>query len=447
MESFAKKRSIDLVELVGEQLRANLFPGAHVVLALSGGIDSMTLLDILSRIAPVQGISVRAIHVHHGISKNADAWAEFCSKKCAAIGIPITIDRADLGPWISLGIEGAARAARYELLGRHASDALVLAHHRDDQSETLLVQLLRGSGVAGLAAMPMVREGATKTIRPLLGVSRREIDAYARSAGLVWIEDESNFDQSRTRNMLRSRVLPLLEEHFPGSGARLARSAAHLGEAGELLASLAGIDMDFCAEEHAISLSRLCEIGELRAKNLIRHWTRGRGFPFPSTAALKELWRQVRTSRLGRNPELRVAGATYRCYRGRLYLDRHRDPPASDLQLVWAGESAIVIVEMGGVIRFSPEEGRGLSVSRLRAGVVTVRARRGGERIQLHFGRPRRTLKNLMQERGIPSWRREFTPLVYCDETLVSVPGVGEDCRWHAQPGERGVIVSWNSLD
>lgn len=447
MASSVKKRSSDLIPLVGTQLRANLSPGAHVVLGLSGGVDSVTLLDILLRVAPTQEMSLRAVHVHHGISPNADAWAEFCTRLCASRGVGLSVERADLGPWRSLGLEGGARAARYELLGRHAADALLLAHHRDDQSETLLIQLLRGAGVAGLAAMPIARKGTIKTIRPLLSVPRHEIEAYARSAGLEWVEDESNEDIARPRNFLRKRVMPLLEETYPGAGARLARSADHLGEAAELLSALADIDWSNCAEGEALSLARLRELDAPRARNLLRHWSRRRNYPVPSSAALSELWRQINSARGDAMPQLRLAEGVYHRYRGCLYLDRTRIVPSADFQLSWSGENTVVIPELGGVLRFKPEEGRGLSAAKLQSGKVTVRSRRGGERLQPHPARPCRTLKNLLQERGIPAWKREFIPLVYCGDALVSVPGVGDDCVWRAEKGERGLIVSWDPFD
>ncbi len=447
MENSGKKRSIDLADVVGKQLRASLFPGAHVVLALSGGVDSVTLLDILARIASAIGISVRAVHVNHGISPNADAWADSCARICASLGIRLVIERADLRPWRAMGLEGAARAARYGILQRHAADALLLAHHRDDQSETLMVQLLRGAGAAGLAAMPVVRVGSVMTIRPLLGVSRREIDAYARKSGLEWVEDESNLDLSRPRNFLRNKVLPLLEEQYPGTGARLARSAEHLGEAAELLDVLAAIDLVLCSQDRALSIERLHELGEPRAKNLIRYWSRGLGFSAMATTALSELWRQVRHARPDAGPELRVGEAIYRRYRGCLYLDRYQEAPCAGFRRVWNGDNIVILPEFGGVLRFKPEEGRGLSVDRLRSGVVSVKSRSGGERLQTHPARPNRTVKNLMQEQGIPSWKRECMPLVFCGESLVSVPGVGDDCSWRALQGEQGVIVSWEPLD
>ena len=271
---------------LSEQLAAQLAPllPAHrsILVGLSGGVDSVALLHLLHELAPRFSWQLSALHVHHGISPNADAWAEFCAALCKGYGIPLTIERVDIAPLRNEhGIEAAARKLRHAAFASQPCDFVALAHHADDQAETLLLQLLRGAGVKGAAAMPFVSHAVTSTpsplavandlaavvgqpsqmassfiregwgegvahqpvlFRPLLHVSRREILDYAAAHGLRWIEDESNADDGYPRNFLRHRVLPLLEERFPACRDTLARSAQHFAEASELLDDLARLD-------------------------------------------------------------------------------------------------------------------------------------------------------------------------------------------------------------
>jgi len=435
-----------LPERVAAAIAPAISPGAHLVLGLSGGMDSVALLSVLDGLAPGMAFSLRAVHVNHGISPNAARWADFCAELCSRSEIPLQVETVDIGPFRSLGLEGAARAARYEVFSRIDADFLVLAQHRDDQAETLLLRLLRGAGLRGLAAMSPLRSLAgtrARLMRPLLDVPRTEIEAYAGSQGLAWVEDESNADTVRQRNFLRHEALPALERQFPAARAAIARAAANLGEARELLDAMAQGDLERCSDGDTVDVAALRALSEARAKNVLQYWFDTQGIEPLSAARLAELLRQLKDSRADAQTGLASGKWKFHRYRDRL----HVEPAASELQPefseVWNGENALPLLALGGVLKFKPEEGRGLSVERLRAGRVTVRLRRGGERLQLDHRRPRRTLKNLFQERGIPPWHRDRLPLVYCDDALVSVPGVGDACEFQAQPGEAGLIVTW----
>src|SRR5215831_19561698 len=218
MGNSRKPSSSDLPERVAATLAPAISPGAHLVLGLSGGVDSVALLVALAELAPGLRFSLRTVHVNHGISPNAASWAAFCSGLCARLAIPLQLEAVDIAPFRDLGLEAAARKARYEAFSRIDADFLVLAQHRDDQAETLLLRLLRGAGLRGLSAMAPLRAHAgtrARLMRPLLDVPRAEIEAYARDLGVKWIEDESNADTVRARNFLRHEVLPLLEKQFP----------------------------------------------------------------------------------------------------------------------------------------------------------------------------------------------------------------------------------------
>lgn len=409
----------------------------------------MTLLSVLAELATSLRFSLRALHVNHGISPNAPGWAAFCTAQCARLRIPLQVEAVDIAPYRGLGLEGAARRARYEVFSRVDADFVVLAQHRDDQAETLLLRLLRGSGLRGLAAMPPSRRvagGRARLLRPLLDVARTEIESYARSRDLAWIEDESNTDTARRRNFLRHEVLPVLERQFPAARAAMARAAANLGEARGLLDAMAQGDLDECRDGDAIDVPALQRLGEARAKNVLRYWCDAHGIEPLSAARLGELLRQLKESRVDAQTGLASGKWKFLRYRDRLHLQPAEPAPERGLNEEWNGENVFPLLALGGVLKFKPEEGRGLSVERLRSQRVTVRLRQGGERLRLDARRPRRTLKNLFQERGVPPWRRDRIPFVYCGESLASVPGIGDACEFRAEPGEAGLIVTWEPL-
>jgi len=409
----------------------------------------VALLSVLAGLAAGMRFSLRAVHVDHGISPNAGRWAEFCAAQCARLGVPLEVAQVDIDPYRDLGLEGAARKARYEVFSRVDADFVVLAQHRDDQTETLLLRLLRGAGLRGLAAMLPLRSieaGRAKLLRPLLEVPRAEIEEFARSRGLEWVEDESNADTVRRRNFLRHKVLPAIEGQFPAARAAIARAAGHLAEAGELLDAMAQNDLQECSEGGAVDVPALLGLGEPRARNVLRYWCDTHGIePLPA-ARLGELLRQLKESRTDARTSLAAGGWRFLRYRDRLHLRPAAAAVEQDMREVWNGENALPLLALGGVLKFKPEEGRGLSVARLRSECVTVRLRRGGERLRLDHRRPRRSLKNLFQEQGVPPWHRDRLPLVYCGERLVSVPGIGDACEFRAQPGEAGLIVTWEPL-
>jgi tRNA(Ile)-lysidine synthase len=412
-------------------------------------MDSVALLSVLAGLAAGMRFALRAVHVNHGISSNAGRWAEFCAALCARLAVPLEVAQVDIAPYRDLGLEGAARKARYEVFSRVDADFVVLAQHRDDQTETLLLRLLRGAGLRGLAAMRAWRPiagGSARLLRPLLEVARAEIEEFARARGLEWIEDESNADTARRRNFLRHRVLPAIEEQFPAARAAIARAAGHLAEAGELLDAMAQNDLRECGEGGAVDVPALLGLGEPRARNVLRYWCDIHGIEPLAAARLGELLRQLKESRVDARSALSAGTWRLLRYRDRLHLRPAPEPVAPDMREAWNGENALPLLALGGVLKFKPEEGRGLSVARLRSERVTVRLRRGGERLRLDHRRPRRSLKNLFQEQGVPPWHRDRLPLVYCGESLVCVPGIGDACEFRAQPGEAGLIVTWEPL-
>jgi tRNA(Ile)-lysidine synthase len=450
MAGSRKRAQGDLLERVRRRLVEHVPRGARVTLGLSGGVDSIAALDLLARLAPSHPFTLSCLHVNHGISPNAGRWARFARAAARRYGARCSVRVVDLAPHRTLGREGAARAARYAAFARADADFVVLAQHQDDQAETVLLQLLRGAGLPGLAAMPVIRgqaaRGAPKLLRPLLDVARAEIEAYARERHLEWIEDETNADERHARNRLRRRVMPVLRELNPAAAANLARSAGHLAEAEALARSLAEIDARDATENGRLRVAALARLPPARAKNVLRWMVSAAGGRAPDSARLDEALRQLLAARADGVVRVALEDLELRRFRGAVWVLARRGQPRRDWRAAWDGRRTWPLPELGGVLRFERSESTGISAAALAEGPVEVRIRTGGERFQPDERRPRRTLKSLLQEAGVPPWERERLPLVYCGGTLAFVPGIGVAATLRARPRERGVVVSWQRL-
>jgi tRNA(Ile)-lysidine synthase len=420
----------------------------RIAVGLSGGRDSMALLDALAAAAPAHGIVVSAVHVDHGLSPHARAWSDFCAAECARRRVPLTVEPVNVSRTARSGIEAAARAARYLVYDGVAADAVALAHHADDQAETLLLQLVRGAGPHGLAAMPMlrVRSGMPALLRPFLALPRRTIDAYARARGLAFVDDESNADVALRRNFLRHELLPRLAAVFPGCPATLARAALHQAEAALLCDELAAIDarealaIDADAGEtlDRRTFGALAATAPHRARNVLRWFLRRHGLRAPSAARLAAMQRQLVAAAGDARVRLAHDGVELGVHRGRIVI--HAASVAA-FALPWRGETKLALPH--GTLEFAPAEGRGLALSVLERGPIVVRPRGGGERIRLGEGRPRQALKRLLQSAGVPAWQRDALPLVWCGDALAAVPGIGVDVAFAAHGAAPGRELRW----
>ena len=426
--------------------------GERLVAGLSGGLDSVVLLDLLSRIARRRRFTLAALHVNHQLSPNAARWTRFCRELCRERGIPLRVVRVSVARGDSL--EAAARAARYAVYRRQRADYLALAHNKDDQAETFFLQLLRGAGVKGLSAMPMVREDrarngkagsfrAPSILRPLLEVTRGEILAYAAERRLKWVEDESNQDTYFLRNFLRREVLPVIARRVPAYRATVARAAHHLAEAAGLLDVLAASDGAGSLGEDTLEVDALRRLPLPRARNLLRYFLASREAAMPGTEHLGEALRQACTASADSRVCIELGDATLRRYAGRLYVVREAGLLPAGYTRVWRGEHKVALPELGGVLMLTRARGAGISLARLRSAAVTLRMRRGGERLRPDGRRPRRSLKNLLQEARVPPWERERLPLIYCGEELVWAPGVGVAFEFQASRHERALRPVW----
>lgn len=304
MVASRNRLSPDLPERVGAFLADRFGSLSRIDVGLSGGIDSVVLLHLLRR---VSRLPVRAIHVHHGLSPNADSWAVFCQDFCHSLRVDLTICHVSVDRSQGDGLEAAARNARYGAFAGLQLDGIFLAQHRGDQAETVLLNLLRGTGLIGLAAMPQERtRGDLRILRPLLDTGRGEIEAYARSEGLQWIEDESNADCRLTRNFIRHKVLLGLQARFPNTEQVLAGTAGHLAESVLLLDELAASDWLAVSMEHALPMKEVRRMAPIRLKNVLRWRLRNLGWQVPVATRLEEFTRQLLTAGTDRHPALEL---------------------------------------------------------------------------------------------------------------------------------------------
>ena len=292
------------MQAVAACLARNASPGQAVTVGFSGGLDSTVLLHAASRVASDAALTLAALHVHHGLSGNADSWADSCAKVCASLGIPLTVLRVDVPRQSGEGFEGAARRLRHKALTDQPADRILLAHHADDQAETVLHNLLRGTGVRGAAAMPQSRG---RILRPLLRLGRAALLEYARTHHLVWIEDESNADIHYTRNFLRREILPAIAARFPRASEQLAAAAGHFSEANSLLDELAVMDLGGRNPEFPLPLRLFRSLSDARARNLLRAMLGWYGVQPPDERRLKEFVRQLQTAGMDRHPRIDLA--------------------------------------------------------------------------------------------------------------------------------------------
>jgi len=439
----------DLAAIVQGALEAHAARGKRIAIGLSGGMDSVVLLDLFDGLRDTAELSLSAIHVNHQISSHAREWEDFCRSLCEQRGIALTVQVVRVTPDGS-GVEAAARQSRYGAFASVDADFVALAHHLDDQAETFLLQLLRGAGPKGLAGMPVVRqqnaavpdETPPLILRPLLDVRRSRIEAYAKSRRLEWVEDDSNADARFDRNYLRNELLVLLDARFPAYRETLARAARNLADHVLLAEELARIDAQ-SLDRGAVSAERLRQLSDARALNLLRQLFSDHGLQMPPRARLEEALRQCREA--GRDAEIQVTfgGAHLRCYRDRVELVEDSPDMPANWQSRWDGLHELILPDGLGVLRSRAVIGEGIARRHFEIRAATVRGRSGGERMQPGENRPRRALKNLLQEHAVPPWERSRMPLVFFGEQLAWVPGIGVAAEFRAAAMEPGIAPEW----
>lgn len=438
-------------------LRTHVKQGDHLCIALSGGVDSIVLLDVLAIFSQQMQFTLSAVHINHGISSNATTWSQFCCKRSHDYGVSIWVAYLHIRKARGVSLEASAREQRYRIFSEVAADYVVLAHHLDDQAETLLLQLLRGAGIRGLSGMPAIRqqqqEHQAKLLRPLLNVSRHQIERYAQCNNLTWIVDESNDDTTYDRNFLRHEILPVLKKRYINYAKTLTRTSRHLSEASALLDELAEMDSERCTVSGRLDLSSLRQLGAPRLKNLLRYTLVCQGIQLPNTGKMENLTQQLLLMR--DDGQLRVDLADYeiRCFKGAVYIlhkiesvptyERHLVSPDS---LVWNDEIGQEMQYVHGKIEFSWSASQGICREKIASRLLAIRSRVGGENFKPTCNRPRRSLKNLLQEASVPPWQRKLLPLLFCEDRLIWVPGIGIDCDFQVKSGEMGILPVWHAI-
>ncbi|MGE0113296.1 MAG: tRNA lysidine(34) synthetase TilS [Steroidobacteraceae bacterium] len=421
--------------------------------ALSGGSDSMVLLHVLEQVRTHNPqLQLRALHVDHQLHPQSGLWARQCVQwtqqlqlECTVLQVTVT----DIGEW---GVEAAARKARYAAFksALRPGELLLTAHHADDQLETILLALMRGSGVDGLAAMPAcVRFGAGWHVRPLLGFTHEALHDWAQARQLPYLTDPSNHDTHFDRNFLRQEVVPLLKTRWPAIARTASRSAGHLAEAQSLLDDWTETDYVLAAVDDALSVDALRELPASRRHALLRFWLQQHEVLMPSTRVLHSLEHDMLQSAHDRVPYVQWHGAEVHRHRDLLYVERPLSEWDATAQLAWRWQQDLQLPGELGSLSLSAHElpcevrhVTGIARTRLPA-QLNVRFRDGGERIRLPGEKHHRALKKLLQESAVLPWWRERLPLIYADDKLMAVADLWVSHEFAAKAGEPAVHLVW----
>ncbi len=409
---------------------------ASLWIAYSGGLDSQVLLHLLhsarAQLAPLQ---LRAIHIHHGLNPHADSWAEHCQQSSESLSIACQIIRVQIPQNSGESLEALARTARYQAFERvlHSGEALVTAQHADDQAETLLLQLLRGAGAPGLAAMSeKSRLGRGWLLRPLLNMRRADLLAYAVEHGLTWVEDDSNQDRRFARNFLRHEIMPRLEQRWSALVKSLQQAARYQAENAQLLRDLGDIDRLACEQHKTLLIAALQKLSLPRQNNVLRTWLEKQGFKPPPAQQLQQIHQTLLCARHDAQPCVAWGGMELRRFRGAVYAMPALPPLPSDFVRTWHTRQPPDLplgrlrLAAGGKLRLPLDN-------------LSLRLRQGGETCRLH--KKTQSVKKLLQASHLPTWLRAYLPLLYQGETLVALPGIAV-CDGFRE--DNGVELSWD---
>lgn len=425
-------------------------PGTdRYLVAYSGGRDSHVLLHLLARRfgkSSVPGLS--AVHINHGLQPEAGKWAAHCLEVCRKLDVPCRTIELKLAPARGESPEAQAREARYQALESiiETGDVLMTAHHQQDQAETVLLQLFRGAGPAGLSAMPALsRFGRGYMARPLLDASVADIDDYARREQLCWIDDPTNQSFQYDRNFIRNRIIPILSGRWPALARTISRSARHCAESQELVDTIAAADLAEIRDSgtHTLALPGLLELASSRARAVLRAWIRNENFPLPGSVQLERVLSEMTTAGRDRNPLVQWPGAEIRRFQDRLYIMQPMAPLNDDLSLVWDGHTTLRLPAGIGRLESCTGPG-GLSQAHWRTGVIRISFRvHRQQRIRIAGRNHSTSFKNLFQQFAVPVWNRNRIPLVYLDDELAAVADLCI-CEPFAVPeSEQGIHINW----
>jgi len=430
------------------------FPDIGLCVAFSGGADSTALLAALSEL-PRRPRSLRALHIDHRLQAASRRWSAHCRRIARRLEVPVAVRTASIARTRGESLEAAARAERYRLLAAALGpgEALLTAHHQDDQLETVLLQLLRGAGVAGLAAMPEAAPfGRGVLVRPLLTLTRAVLVDWVRAQGLGWVEDESNAQLRPDRNYLRARVLPLIRERWPSAADTVARSARHAAEAQRLLELLGEADVDGARVGAMLSAKMLRRLPPERRRNALRFWIDAAGARAPPAARLDEIAGPLLEARADSQPRVTWAGTAVQREGELLGLHalaagRASAPRMPAVTWSWRTHRTQVLPAPFGALTLKRDQDGPLDLDAL-GPTLLLSARRGGERLRPLRGGPRRTLKQLLQEARVPVTRRAQLPLLFDRGRLIGVADLwlDESVQAHAASRRRARLL-WRAAE
>lgn len=446
-------------------------PSRQLILGYSGGLDSRVLLQVLHELQSVwqTDFEFTAVYVNHGLQKEANDWQQHCKQTAESLGIRFISAAVSIEKNTSESLEELARNARYEVFQGHLKkgDVLCLAHHQEDQAETVLLRLLRGSGPLGLSGMRAnSARGDFIVLRPMLSLPKQWLESYAREHQLQWIEDPSNTETEYDRNYLRHQVMPVLEQRWPNVSKRLARSAELSAESARLLDSLAEIDLavaghdleaSLLTKKLVLNIARLQSLDTDRCLNLLRFWLRSLGLALPSRANLQRVPSEVLSAAEDSDPCVLWSGVEIRRFKNHLYAMPPLPEESTEQVYSWNLQGSLVLADGLGELHSTitattststststPATAESQCLRQPQAGEqVTVRFRQGGERCKPVGRTGSQTLKKLFQEYAVPPWERNRLPLIYYNDQLAAVVGKWICHGYNAQAGETGYQLRW----
>ncbi len=446
-----------------EHLRRQQPACDKLVVGYSGGMDSHVLLHAIHHLqltdpaeTGLQRFQLRALHINHGLSSHADTWQAHCQQVCLALPVPFQAQSVTVQQKPGDSLEEQARQARYQVFAEQLqpNEILLMAHHQDDQAETLMLRLMRGAGPRGLAAMPLNRPlGRGLLWRPLLEIPRTELQTYAIANNLQWIDDESNLDIRFDRNFVRHELFPLIAKRWPGYRQSWHRSSLLCADADQLNQELADIDLKAVAtaNKKQLDCKALGALSSARQRNVIRYWLNLLEFPDPGWQVLRRCSEELLSAAVDAQPELLWNGCELRRSQNRIHafrslpvLDTTRTltVTAEDLRSV----KKIELPDNGLLLLSQMRGGAGNNLLKLPdQGKLVISYRKGGEQCRLS-GRRTRTLKKILHDAGIPPWLRDRLPLLWYENQLVYIPGAGACDGFAAAPGDAGVLLEWQTL-
>ncbi len=448
--SFVKRFQCSLESLCAPLKKLNY------VVAYSGGVDSHVLLLLCKEL----NLSMRAVHIHHGLQDCADDWVKHCQNTCKDIDVELDVIYVDANKKKGESPEEAARNVRYQALQQNLlpNDVLLTAQHQDDQAETLLLQLFRSASSAGLAGMPTIRAiGEHVHIRPLLSFTRNEIENYAKQNEFNWVEDPSNQDTSLERNFIRKEIFPSLIEHWPEVKSQLSTVAKLQASNLAVLDDMAAIDLANVLSVHVkssvtifevvsmLSLDKLKSLSSSRLLNLLRYWIIKTLQLKPTKNLLEEIEHALINTKLDANPGIAYSGFVFKKFQENLYLIKSNTVSGSLKEIDWNPKEPLNLPELNIQLTMSPSLSKGLS-NKLLDETLQIRFRQGGEKFHPAGRRHSQSLKKLFQEANIPPWERDVIPLIYCKDELIAVGEFWVAKAFAVGEGANGWIVGVERL-